>query len=664
MNNLFSKYSAAQKYGLTISKANAKIKTFADLTISPIIQGVNLSTNLITNFEGLQPHENLKTLILDNNPIVSFQGFPEKGKLPNLEYISLINCPISKLPNFRSLILALIGPALKTINGSEVTRNDLFLSLKYHESIVPFLTKGWIPRKPISITKDTFESINKISERQENDPFSLKAVSLLRTVGFTAIEIRSFLRRYFNPDSNLNDQRNINFYPTTRGRNNNSQVQKQQELINAMDAQLQALRNGNRNFNAYEDMLKTIGAPLIENAEIVHQMSKQFEENNEEQTETEKDNQQENTQTTDDPYEELRKAAIELIQEDENIDDSELIQKLYQLIDEEEDDPDKTNNSKEQNNPQQKEESNELKENQQKEQHQHEDFPSPEESNEPIENNENQEEERNENDQQIENTENQPQEEEQLNEPIDNNDNHEEEEQLNEPIKNTENQPQEEEQLNEPIDNNKNHDEETIEYIDNQEIHDQTKEQINNDENKQQHEGEENPKTTNQNEEQTEIEHKEKQEIENNSTQQIENSTDYLSKETQETQVNNNENPQIENHDQQEKLLDNTDQKEELPNNNMNEQKADNLTNLNQQNKDNQTEISENSNESDDLKPSETTEIDKNDSDQQNCDSQQEVQSNKQKDDSPNENVDVTKEIDSEIPNNEGQLNSNPPSEE
>ena len=81
----------------------------------------------------------------------------------------------------------------------------------------------------------------------------------------------------------MNDQRNINFYPTTRGRNNNSQVQKQQELINAMDAQLQALRNGNRNFNAYEDMLKTIGGPLLENAEIAHQMSKKFEENNEEQ---------------------------------------------------------------------------------------------------------------------------------------------------------------------------------------------------------------------------------------------------------------------------------------------------------------------------------------------------------------------------------------------
>ena len=100
--------SESSKQEISSIKTNAQIRSFHNLSFQSDIEYLNLSNNLFFDFIGFQPPKKLKALIMNDNPILSFEGFPE-GETTNLEEISLINCPISKLGNFRSLCLIVIG---------------------------------------------------------------------------------------------------------------------------------------------------------------------------------------------------------------------------------------------------------------------------------------------------------------------------------------------------------------------------------------------------------------------------------------------------------------------------------------------------------------------------------------------------------------------------
>lgn len=330
MNNIEGKHE------ISLLKTNEHIRSFRNLSFQPSIETLNLSNNLFFDFIDFEPPERLKTLIMNDNPIVSFEGFPD-NQTPNLEEISLINSPISKLVNFRALCLIVIGPQLKSINGIKVNRNDQNSALKYgiemannnSKTIRQLLICGWLPKKPVILEKSTFDSIWNTLESQKNDPFSLKTVSKLRIIGYSPAEIKNLLRKYFSPAKSENRFKRKNL-------DNNhmdpieTQIQKQQEIINALSVEIQFLRNGNKSFNAYNDMLNTIGAPLIKNAEIIGNYN--IDKTNTEATDQSKSKKEED-------YEELRNAAIDLIQESESIDDYELINQLSKafLENEEED---------------------------------------------------------------------------------------------------------------------------------------------------------------------------------------------------------------------------------------------------------------------------------------------------------------------------------------
>lgn len=317
------------KHEISLLKTNEQIRSFKNLSFQDSIESLNLSNNLFFDFIDFKPPNRLKALILNDNPIISFEGFPD-GQTPNLEEISLINCPISRMRNFRSLCIIAVGTQLKSINGVKITHNDLSSALKYgtelanndSKTIRQLLIHGWLPKKPVILEKSTLDSIWNSLESRKNDPFSLKTVSKLRIIGYDKSEIKDVLRKYFSPSSKSK------FYKKNIPEKNESdpiesQVQKQQELINTLSVQIQSLRNGNKTFNAYDEMLKTIGAPLIKNAEIII---------NHDTIKTNSKTAGQSNLQNDDDYEELRKAAIDLIQEPETIDDYELIQKLSDIF--------------------------------------------------------------------------------------------------------------------------------------------------------------------------------------------------------------------------------------------------------------------------------------------------------------------------------------------
>lgn len=233
-----------QKHDIVINKPNKYLYSFSDIEIPNGTQTLNLNNNFISDFTGLTNTNDLKKLTLVNNPILTFIDFPST---PELENIDLTNTPISELRNFRALCLIVAGPQLKIINGIDVNRNDRNSANTYGpiEKVLPLLLHGWLPVKPI-LTKEiinTKEYSNLIDNilKQEKDPFSLKATRILRVIGYSKSQIKSFIRHYLYPYQN-SAQMTDKFKAISSKYN---QIDKEQEIINILAFQITSMNSGN-----------------------------------------------------------------------------------------------------------------------------------------------------------------------------------------------------------------------------------------------------------------------------------------------------------------------------------------------------------------------------------------------------------------------------------
>ena len=327
-----------QKAPLTYSLTHANQRFFLDVNIPEGTQNVVLTGNRFVDFVGFKPVDSIETLNLDNNPILSFRGFP---LMPNLRSLSMIGTPIAGLQNFRVQALACCGPKLRYINGSDVTSNEKSAAAAFGDQKLShdFLIRGWIPKKPIAIQPDrgidyskstgkkgapqalpAKKRIEKIVESQDADPVSVRAVRVLRAQGNDTAQIRAFLRKHFAPTKEKEYTGKAPTYKKKQETAVEVQIQHQQELINVMAAQLQALRTGNRTFNEYNEMVETAGRLLIENAEFLARL-----ESGEplEKTETVKVVRRD--------YELLRAAIVEFLDVDASTPDCELISALNEI---------------------------------------------------------------------------------------------------------------------------------------------------------------------------------------------------------------------------------------------------------------------------------------------------------------------------------------------
>lgn len=100
------------------------ITNFSEVQVPNIVNYLDFSNNKIVDFDSFAPHSGLNTLILDGNPILSFNGFPAQH---NISVFSCFDSPISKHPQFRILALFALGKTAKTINGENVTNDELLL---------------------------------------------------------------------------------------------------------------------------------------------------------------------------------------------------------------------------------------------------------------------------------------------------------------------------------------------------------------------------------------------------------------------------------------------------------------------------------------------------------------------------------------------------------
>jgi hypothetical protein len=88
-----------------------------EIEILPECVYINVTSNHITSFRGLPERDHLTQLILDNNPIRSFEGCVP---LPRLAWLSLRNTPVSRNLYCKLMCLAAFGTTINTINNEKV----------------------------------------------------------------------------------------------------------------------------------------------------------------------------------------------------------------------------------------------------------------------------------------------------------------------------------------------------------------------------------------------------------------------------------------------------------------------------------------------------------------------------------------------------------------
>ena len=310
------------KRNIEVQQRHCGIRHFNDVDLKKGLQSLNVTGNLLTDFEGFDEKfcPDLQILVLDQNPILSFKGFPEN--VPELEWLSMEDTPVARLPNFRPLAVAVVGPKLKVLNGAPVTEKDRALALTYgvREDVFPLLVKGWLPIKPVNFSNKTlWDRLSSEIDDQEKDPFALRACRLLKQVGCSIHEMRRFIKNYYEGEVKEAKKQEEEKQEDSL----EAQVEKQQELIGVLATQLQALKSGNQLFNRYKNVVRAVAGDLITNDKYLEIV------NNGGVVDEQKDEGEH--------YEELRAAVIEFLQADQYESDNELIAKMNELMNEEED---------------------------------------------------------------------------------------------------------------------------------------------------------------------------------------------------------------------------------------------------------------------------------------------------------------------------------------
>lgn len=121
-----------------------ELTSFANLLIHPGTREIDVSSNLITDFNGLPGLKDLETLNVANNRIESFQGFPH---FTHLAKITVTGNPVAK-NDYHRIALLMICPTLKVINGEYVSPNEMKIVKEYPKECVALVRAGWQIKYP------------------------------------------------------------------------------------------------------------------------------------------------------------------------------------------------------------------------------------------------------------------------------------------------------------------------------------------------------------------------------------------------------------------------------------------------------------------------------------------------------------------------------------
>jgi hypothetical protein len=207
-----------------------------------------------------------------------------------------------------------------------------------------FVVRGWIPREPVAFARsrkaktkipevseiiggwnparDVRAEVLALVERHEHDPVSVQITRTLRFIGYGESDIGAFLRRYFGPAA-LGTLAKTNKVPVAPpAPDADARYDPLEKIIETLAMQLHSLRSGNRTLTDYEAMIADAGRRLAENREIVAAYA---------------GGDAPASKTGEPPnHEALREAVVAFLHRDPQSTDTDLIDALNDLVDQDE----------------------------------------------------------------------------------------------------------------------------------------------------------------------------------------------------------------------------------------------------------------------------------------------------------------------------------------
>lgn len=119
-----------------------------------------LDMNPISSFQGFPPISGLKKLSINGANFTDFRGFPT---LANLEDISLKGSPVMS-HSYARIALLILCPTLKTINGEAITNPERTLAKSYPSGCGLVIRSGWMPTIPPPSAEEIDSIVLKLVE--------------------------------------------------------------------------------------------------------------------------------------------------------------------------------------------------------------------------------------------------------------------------------------------------------------------------------------------------------------------------------------------------------------------------------------------------------------------------------------------------------------------
>ncbi|CCW60340.1 unnamed protein product [Phytomonas sp. EM1] len=118
-----------------------KIETLLGISNFAALETLCLSDNAISSFEGLENLPSLRVLSLNFDSISTFKHYPT---LPNLHTLNLVGNPITEVPSYRSMAIAINSRNLVSIDGNPIQGGERAAVEHYRGKIAQCIREGFI----------------------------------------------------------------------------------------------------------------------------------------------------------------------------------------------------------------------------------------------------------------------------------------------------------------------------------------------------------------------------------------------------------------------------------------------------------------------------------------------------------------------------------------
>lgn len=144
-----------------------KIETLIGISNFAALETLCLSDNAISSFDGLQNLPSLRVLSLNFNNISTFEAYPV---LSCLHTLNLVGNPVTEVPSYRSMAVAINCPDLVSIDGNPVQEEERAAVEQYRGKVEHCIREGFMVEGE-NVEEAAEQYMLKVQQRREASKF-------------------------------------------------------------------------------------------------------------------------------------------------------------------------------------------------------------------------------------------------------------------------------------------------------------------------------------------------------------------------------------------------------------------------------------------------------------------------------------------------------------